>query len=195
MSKPLWINKKKGGYTFNILNLEYPSIEEEIISEIDSGVDVYYDRRWNITDTFCDFLLEQPSWVENRSVLIIGAGIGMETVVIGRLCGKLYVNDLAPIALDLCARQLKKNSIHNFELKPGRYENLSFPSVDIVIGSYLVYNRDTAESMRLFLSRGPGQVLLMNEDHPEFRGLLDDFPNNTCLMKQDGFRCVQFSGD
>jgi len=192
MVKKLWIDKKIGLFKLNILNLDHSEVKGEILTEIDSGVDVFYDCRWAITDIFCELLLEQPSWVEARSVLVIGAGVGLETLVIGRLCNKLYLNDLAPVALNLCARQLEENSIHNFELKPGRYENLNFPNVDIVIGSYLVYNKDTAQSMKHFLSQCSRTVLLMNEDHPEFKDLLNDFPRHKCLLKKDGFRCVQF---
>jgi len=193
MSQSIWIRTKVGRHTFEILNLDHPEVEAAVRREIESGVDVYYDRRWNLTQEFCDFLALQPQWVTGRSVLILGAGIGMETLLIGRLCRKLYVNDLAPVALDLCARQLKKNRIHNFELLPGRYEALRFPPLDIVVGCNVVYNPETARAMREFMTLCPQPVLLMNDTMPYFEKLVKTAPRRTrSVLSREGQRCVLF---
>ena len=151
MSPPHWISRRIGSNTFQLLNLDHPEVEAAILSEMESGVDVYYDRRWEVTGALCQFLSSRPHWVQDRSVLVIGAGIGMETLVIGHLCHKMYVNDIAPVALELCARQLKRNRIHNFGLLQGPYERLAFPPVDIVVGCFLVYNPETRRAMKRFL--------------------------------------------
>jgi len=179
-----------------MLDLDHPDVEAAILSEMNSGVDVYYDRRWEVTDVFCRFLISDPVWVANRSVLVIGAGVGLETLVIGRFCKKIILNDMAPVALNLCARQLRKNRIFHFELMPGRFETLDYPMVDIVIGCYLVYNADTARTMAHFLDRCPHPVLLMNEGVPQFRNLVKKYPGEVrCLFEENGFVCILFGDD
>ena len=63
--------------------------------------------------------------MEGKSVLILGAGVGLETVIIGKLREKLYVNDLALVSLELCKEQLNQNNIWNYETLPGRLKRLS----------------------------------------------------------------------
>ena len=155
------------------LNLDHPEVVAKVIEEIDAGVDVYYDNRWEATECFCRFFLEEPHWVRDLRVLVLGAGVGMEAVIVGSLCKRLLVNDLAPVALELSAEQLRENGVHNFDLLSGRYETLAFEHVDIAVGSFLVYDADTASAMKTFLDRHAAiPLILVNDTMPDFRGLL-----------------------
>jgi predicted nicotinamide N-methyase len=161
---PLWLSVDIAERCFHILNLDHPEISARILSDIDAGTAVYYDRRWSLTDRFCRFLLAEPAWVAGRTVLILGAGVGLETLVIGSLCDKLYINDLSPVALELCARQLFQNGVVEVTCLPGRYEHLVLPPVDLLVGCFLVYHRDSASAMRHLLERRTPPVLLMNDN-------------------------------
>ena len=110
----LWSSYTLAGHRFQLLNPDHPEIAARVLGDLDAGIAVYYDSRWDLTTQFCRFLLTHPTWVAGRSVLVLGAGIGLETLVIGRLCTTLYVNDRAPGALDLCAQQLRQNGITDF---------------------------------------------------------------------------------
>lgn len=171
-SASLWQDMKVGPYAFHLLDLDHPDVEGAILDEIDSGIDVYYDCRWGMTEVFCKFLLDHPEWVAGRSVGVIGAGVGAESLVIGRLAKKMIINDWAPVALELCALQLTKNGIQHYELLPGRYEEIRVPPVDIVVGCFLIYNTETARAMNRFLDLCPFPVLLMNEPLPPFKKFL-----------------------
>lgn len=172
MKHSLWISKKLNSYKFQLLNLDHPDINAIIIREIESGIDVYYDRRWELTEDFSCFLIDQQKWVKNRKVLVLGGGIGMETLIIGRLCSKMYINDLAQTALELCSLQLRENGLNNFKLFQGHYEFLNFPPVDIVVGCFLVYNPQTAKAMKRFLDNCSIPVLLINEPLYAFQRLI-----------------------
>jgi predicted nicotinamide N-methyase len=169
---PLWLSVDIAERCFHILNLDHPKISARILSDIDAGTAVYYDRRWRLTDRFCRFLLAEPAWVAGRTVLVLGAGVGLETLVIGSLCDKLYINDLSPVALELCARQLSQNGVVGVSCLPGRYEHLVLPPVDLLVGCFLVYNRDSASSMRSLLERRTPPVLLMNDNMSSWRTLV-----------------------
>jgi predicted nicotinamide N-methyase len=120
-----WHTLDLGGAELCLLDLEHSDIHQRVIAEIDTGVDVYYDERWRATEQFGRLLYSRPDLVEGKSVLILGAGVGLETVVIGKLREKLYVNDLALVSLELCKEQLNQNNIWNYETLPGRLKRLS----------------------------------------------------------------------
>jgi predicted nicotinamide N-methyase len=189
----LWRTVTVAAHHFRLLNLDHPRITARIMDDIDAGVEVYYDRRWRVTAHFCRFLLANPSWVSKRSVLIIGAGLGLESLVIGQLCKTLYINDLSPAAMELCGCQLRHNGITDFICLPGRYESLQLPPVDLVAGCFLVYNRETAAAMRQFLDRCAVPVLLMNDTMPDLHALLRETPRpSRSLLAPDAEQCLLF---
>lgn len=170
----LWISSTVAGRSFEVLNPDHPAVAERVLRDMKTGVAVYYDTRWSTTDAFCCFLSGAPQWVADKTVLVLGAGIGLETLVLGRLCAKLYVNDLAPGALQLCIEQLRRNGIVEVVGLPGRYEAIEMPPVDLLVGCFLVYNAETAASLRRLLKCETPPLLLMNDNLPVFRRLLRD---------------------
>jgi hypothetical protein len=195
-SPHLWSSYTLAGHRFQLLNPDHPEIAARVLGDLDAGIDVYYDSRWDLTTQFCRFLLAHPTWVAGRSVLVLGAGIGLETLVIGRLCKTLYLNDRAPGALDLCAQQLRRNGITDFTCLCGSYETLDLPPVDLLVGCYLVYNRDTAAAMRQLLARHTPPVLLSNGNLLSWQALLRETkrPYRT-LLPPDDFPCLLFEVD
>jgi hypothetical protein len=189
----LWCPVDLTGYHFQALNLDHPCVIARIMDDLDAGTAVYYDRRWAVTDHCCRFFLAEPTWVAGRTVLVIGAGVGLETLVLGRLCRKLYINDLAFAALRLCTLQLRRNGIRNVTCLPGRYEHLLLPSVDLIVGCFLVYNRETGAAMRQLLARSTPSVLLMNDNLPCFRTLLRQTSRQVrSLLPNDDMSCCLF---
>ena len=194
VTPPLWHTVTIATHSFQVLNLDHPRITARIIDDMDAGVEVYYDRRWAATERFSRFLLANPGWVGNRSVLVLGAGIGLETLVIGQLCQTLYINDLAPAALELCGWQLRRNGITDFSCLPGRYETLQVPPVDLIAGCFLVYNRETATAMRQLLARCAAPVLLMNDPMPDWHTLMREVARpRRSLLPPDDDPCILFS--
>lgn len=183
--KTKWIEKELEGDTFRLLNLDHPEIETPILNEINTGVDVYYDTRWQETEAFCKFLVSNLEWISDRSVLVLGAGMGMETLVVGRFCKKMFINDYSSAALELCKAQLEENGINNYEVQSGRYETLEIPDVDIALGCFLIYNKDTLSSMLQFMDLCSYPIILMNCSLSEFRGLLKKTDRTTRILMDD----------
>jgi predicted nicotinamide N-methyase len=195
-SPPLWSPYALAGQRFQLLNPDHPEIATRVLGDLDAGIAVYYDSRWDLTTRFCRFLLTHPAWIVGRSVLVLGAGIGLETLVIGRLCTTLYVNDRAPGALDLCAQQLRQNGITDFTCLCGSYETFDLPPVDLLVGCYLVYNRDTAAAMRQLLTRHTPPVLLCNDNLLSWQALLRETKRPyRALLTPDDFPCLLFEVD
>lgn len=169
-------------------------MERRILDEMGAGVRVYYDRRWEATEIFGNWVLDHRTWIEGKRVLVLGAGVGLETVVLGRHCKKLYINDLAPVALDLCREQLARNGIVQVESLPGPLENLILPKVDLVVACFLVYNRETRTAINTFVQKWPVPLLLVNESLGSFQRLLVDLTGRwEELFLQDAARGVLVS--
>lgn len=173
---PLWQTYSLMGQDFQLLNVDHPWVAAQAMRDLAAGIPVYYDQRWDVTTRLCQFLLTTPSCLAGRSVLVLGAGMGLETIVIGRLCSTLYINDVAPGALTLCMRQLRRNGVKQVTPLLGRYETLPLPPVDVIVGCYLVYNRDTAAAMRQLLARSRVPVLLINDNLLSWQQLLRTTP-------------------
>ena len=188
-----WHHITLAGYRLQLLNLDHPRVSARILGDLDAGIAVTYDRRWDVTARLGSFLLANPEWVADRKVLVLGAGVGLETLVIGRLCARLYLNDLAPAALALSAEQLQRNGIVHFTCLCGRYETLPLPPVDLVVGCYLIFSRDTAAAMRQFLARATPPVLLINDNLLSWQSLLRTTRRPyRPLLPPDDLPCVLF---
>ena len=194
MKPALWTWLDLDGERFELLNLDHPEVAAEIIAEMKAGVDVYYDNRWRATELFARHLQANPDLVSNKDVLVLGAGVGLETLVIGRLCRRLYVNDLAPVALELCARQLTHNGVEHFTTLPGCYEEIKLPPVDLIVGSFLIYNTATVQAMGQILTCSGADVLLMNEALPAWRKLVAaGLRSAQKLFEQKAATCLLFT--
>jgi len=174
-----------------LLDLDQREVELKVMADMDAGVEVYYDRRWEVTAYLTSWLEDHHAVYAGKRVLVIGAGVGIETAVIGRLAQKLFINDLSPVALELCSAQLEKNGVDNFAALLGRYEEIELPEVDLIVASFLVYNKETLGAMRKFMSENNCSFILMNENLPDFVRCLKEIPNEI-LFEEEGAMCVMF---
>ena len=189
-----WIETLVGGETFKLLNLDHRATEERIMDEMQNGVAVFYDRRWDATEVLTDWLGENLSLIKNKRILVLGAGVGMETVLLAKHAEHIWINDLAPVALELCQEQLAQNGLTNATSLCGRYEELELPEVDLVVASFLVYDKETRTAMQRYLReilQKEKAFILMNEMLPPFKSLLNEEAHEILFEKEGAF-CVQF---
>ncbi len=185
-----------GGESFQLMNLKDQEVEKRIIDEMGQGISVFYDRRWEVTSLLTYWLGKNVELFEGKRGLVLGAGVGAETLLLGRWAGELFLNDLSPVALELCVEQLEQNAIRAAGVIGGRYEEEDLPEVDFTVGSFLVYDDETLASMREYLETGMnenGGVILMNENLPAFQRLCGEVSYQT-IFEKDGAKCVLFGG-
>lgn len=188
-----WIRHSIDDESYDLLNLGHPDVETKVIEEMENGVAVYYDRRWSLTEDFVRWLLKNRSFMSDKRILVLGAGIGWETLVLGRHAQHVHLNDLAPLSLELCEEQLRHNGIDRFTLLPGDYSTMPLPDADLAIGCFLVYNRETRTAMKAFTERFSGPLLLINENLSDFCHLLTNTAReSTVLFEQEGAQGVLF---
>ena len=186
MADELWTSKNVGGEEFQLMNLEHSSVDKRVMAEMDAGVDVYYDRRWLATSILTDWLGEHRALFEGKKVLALGVGVGEESLLLGMYGEHIWLNDLAPVSLELCAEQMEENGLSNFTLLAGRYEQLKLPKVDLVIGGFLIYNDETCAAMEAFLKGHKGQVILVNERLAPFPDFLERHAHEIIFDDESG---------
>lgn len=166
------------------MDLNHPRVEKEIIEEMKAGIAVYYDQRWEATGILTDWFAENLDLFLNKRVLILGAGVGAETLILGRHASHIWINDLAPTALKLCTEQLAENEITTVTSLVGRYDQIPLPEIDLVVASFLVYNDDTYRAMSHFMDQHQGDLILVNERLAPFPKLLTERPHQILFEKE-----------
>lgn len=165
---PLFTPVELGGHVYRRLNLDHPDPLARVWAEVEAGVPVYYDRVWGLTDRFAAFLHQRPELVSGKHVLVVGAGVGMEAVVVGRLSRSVRINDMAPVSLELLERQLRENGIEPVASLPGSFADVALdPELDLVVACFVVYDRGSARALERLLERTGERgvpVLIAGED-------------------------------
>lgn len=168
------------GRSLRALDLDDARVLGRITEEVRSGLPVYYDRRWRLTEAFCRFLLERPGLVEGRRVLVAGAGIGLEAVVVGLLAERVVVNDRSFAALELASEQLRLNSVEEFTVSRESFAEVELEEVDGVVACFVVYDAETRAALARLLDRASERgipALLANEEiGGHFEALLEAAP-------------------
>ncbi|MDA7863254.1 class I SAM-dependent methyltransferase [Akkermansiaceae bacterium] len=186
MKKNLWKEEQVGKDNYQLMNLSHPEVDLRVIAEMEAGVDVYYDRRWGATAILADWMGENLDVIRNKRILILGAGVGAETLILGSYGKHVWINDLAPVALELCGEQMEKNDLENFTTLVGRYEDLDLPEVDLVVASFLIYNKETYEAMRSFMKQQQKcDLILVNERLDPFPKFLNEEAHEI-VFEKDG---------
>ncbi|MEN8695577.1 MAG: methyltransferase domain-containing protein [Akkermansiaceae bacterium] len=189
----LWTPSTIGNQSYFLMNLDHSQVEKEVIAEMEGGVDVYYDRRWEITTVLTDWLAKHPEVMDGKRVLILGAGVGAETLILARHGSHIWINDLSATALKLCAEQLEKNGLQNFTPILGLYQERALPEVDLVVASFLIYNDETFQAMRSFVTSHRGEIILVNERLAPFPKFLE-LEKHEIIFEQDGAVGVLLEG-
>ncbi|MGE9294860.1 MAG: methyltransferase domain-containing protein [Puniceicoccales bacterium] len=173
-----WQRESLGRHDYQVLNLDHPDFVNSVIEEIEQGeVGVYYDTRWKVCATFTRWLDDHADRFEGKRVLVLGCGVGTESLVVARYAAQTWCNDWSPVACHWCEEQMRANDLKATFL-PGSFAEIELPAVDWIIGSFLVYNPSTARTLADILQRQRAHTILANEPMPDwarFRKELTDY--------------------
>ena len=183
-----------GAETFALLDLDSQDVEKRVLAEMDAGVQVYYDTRWGATGIFSEWALapENAKRFKGKNILILGAGIGLETLVLAKLGAHVWLNDLAPVALEMCVEQLEANGLTNYTVLVGKCEEVPLPeTLDLAVACFFIYNKQTATATTAFLERFPKELIFVNENLDPFPKWLSGLDRKVTPIFEDGAaRCV-----
>jgi predicted nicotinamide N-methyase len=107
-------------YTFNHgLTLYAPEPKlikptyEKLVAENPATIFPYWAKIWASAHAMSDFLQEEPTYVQNKIVLEIGAGIGLPSLSIAKQAQKIVISDYAPDAVSLIQKNIEHLKLSN----------------------------------------------------------------------------------
>jgi len=163
-----WLTERLGGHDYRVLNMDHPDFVQDVIAEIDAGeIGVYYDTRWKVSAQFSRWLDANAELFQGQRVLIVGCGVGTESLVVARYADQVWCNDWSPAACRWCERQLRANELPGSMLC-GSFLDVELPEVDWVIGSFLIYHPASVRALTELLRRRRARAILANEPMPEW---------------------------
>lgn len=162
-----------------------------ILEEMATGLKVYYDRRWRVSELLALTLVANPELVRGRDVLVLGCGVGLEALAAAQAGARfITLNDLSPLAVTLSRLQLRRNGFRRHAGQIGDYREMPLPGFDVALGSFLVYDSATLAAMLGFLERTDRPLLLANDAMDAYHDLLSRNPRRARRLAGDAGRPV-----
>jgi predicted nicotinamide N-methyase len=89
------------------------STYQKLAAENTGAIFPYWAKIWASAHAMTQFLQEEPSWIQNKIVLEIGAGIGIPSFCIASLTKKIIISDYAPDAVTLLQKNIDYLTLNN----------------------------------------------------------------------------------
>ena len=89
------------------------STYQKIAAENTATIFPYWAKVWASAHAMTQFLQEEPTWIQNKIVLEIGAGVGIPSFCIASLTKKIIISDYAPDAVALLQKNINHLALDN----------------------------------------------------------------------------------
>lgn len=149
----------------------------------------YFGILWPAAEALAEYLEENPRLVKNKTVLELGCGLGLPSLVASHLGGKVLATDFHPDVEEYFKRNCRHSSVDcDYKRLNWREENV-MEKFDVVIGSDVLYESkhplEVAKGLLRFVKEG-GTVILSDPG----RSYLQQF---LTAMKELGMKEEMFS--
>lgn len=123
----------------------------------------YWSQVWPSSIALADHILGEENSFRNRSVLELGAGLGLPSLVAARLARQVTCSDIQPAAMEIAALSAQIHQLHNFSTAVLDWAQRPLPPADILLLSDVNYQPGGFGAIRdlieYFLHRGTIVVL------------------------------------
>ena len=111
------------------------STYQKLAAENTAAIFPYWAKIWASAHAMTQFLQEEPSWVQNKIVLEIGAGVGIPSFCIASLTKKIIISDYAPDAVAVLQKNIDHLALNNAQAACIDWNTIS---EDITVDSILL---------------------------------------------------------
>lgn len=124
----------------------------------------YFGILWPSSEALALYLADHPELVKNKTVLELGCGLGLPSLVATHLGGKVLATDFHPDVEEYFKRNCRHSSIDcDYQRLNWRENTTDVGQFDVVIGSDVLYEskhpREVALGLLRFVKKG-GTVIL-----------------------------------
>lgn len=144
----------------------------------------YFGVLWPSAEALSQYLADHPKLVKNKTVLELGCGLGLPSMVATHLGGKVLATDFHPDVEEYFQRNCRHSSINcKYQRLNWREDKQDIGTFDVVMGSDVLYEskhpREVAVGLLRFL-KPSGTILLTDPG----RAYLQQF---LTAMKAEGY--------
>lgn len=101
------------------------STYQKLVAENTETIFPYWAKVWASAHAMTRFLQEEPTWIQNKIVLEIGAGVGIPSFCIASLTKKIIISDYAPDAVALLQKNINHLALNNAQAACIDWNNVS----------------------------------------------------------------------
>lgn len=113
----------------------------------------YFGILWEAAEGLAQYLAENPKLIQNKTVLELGCGLGLPSLVAAHLGGEVLATDFHPDVEEYFLRNCRHSSVQcKYQRLNWREENVQ-KKYDVVIGSDVLYESKHPKEVALGLLR------------------------------------------
>lgn len=140
--------------------------EEEKLDPFAEDLCPYFGILWESSVALSIYLSENSNIIKNKTVLELGCGLGLPSLVSSHLGGKVVATDFHPDVEEYFLRNCRHSSVNVDYKRLNWRENVtSLGQFDVVIGSDVLYEskhpKEVAEGLLKFVK--PGGVMVLSD--------------------------------
>lgn len=130
------------------------STYQKLAAENTAAIFPYWAKVWASAHAMTQFLQEEPTWVQNKIVLEIGAGIGIPSFCIASLTKKIIISDYAPDAVALLQKNINHIALYNAQAACIDWNTISEDiTVDTILLSDTNYEPSAHNNLVVLINR------------------------------------------
>lgn len=114
----------------------------------------YFGILWPSSEALAQYIADDPKLVKNKSVLELGCGLGLPSLVASHLGGDVLATDFHPDVEEYFQRNCRHSSIHcRYQRLNWREDSDDIGKFDVVLGSDVLYESKHPREVALGLLR------------------------------------------
>jgi predicted nicotinamide N-methyase len=130
------------------------STYQKLAAENTATIFPYWAKVWASAHAMTQFLQEEPTWIQNKIVLEIGAGVGIPSFCIASLTKKIIISDYAPDAVALLQKNINHLALKNAQAACIDWNTISEDTtVDTILLSDTNYEPSAHNNLVVLINR------------------------------------------
>ena len=130
------------------------STYQKLAAENTATIFPYWAKVWASAHAMTQFLQEEPTWIQNKIVLEIGAGIGIPSFSIASLTKKITISDHVPDAVALLQKNIDYLALNNAQAACIDWNTISEDTtVDTILLSDTNYEPSAHNNLVVLINR------------------------------------------
>jgi predicted nicotinamide N-methyase len=159
----------------------------------------YWSRLWPSGIALAQWLMAEPERVEGRSVLELGAGLGLPSLVAAPYAKHLVISDHIPEALTWMDHNLRALGLENVECQLINWHHHPIPRADVILMSDVGYDPSDFDRLQDLVSKQletGGSILLAVPERSisvVFIEMLEEFSHSRKVVAVEEVRIILFA--